>query len=160
MPAGPTHTPHSQDPLSRGSDDGHSDSDKSAQSTQHAVQEPSALTPLKEHVQQAFNRFKRTVGASKKEISKAGTNFMGSETCAGLEQMSIPPTAENYVLGSKALKVTAREAKMGVVGDDMVYWRMAVMYALNPTELHYFANPTAAECDKVRALILNEHRIG
>ena len=30
----------------------------------------------------------------------------------------------------------------------------------NPTELNFFVNPTAAECDKVRALILNEHRIG
>ena len=76
---------------------------------------------------------------------------MDASVRAAQEQMSTPPTADNYVLGKKVCKPIELEAKKGKVADDMLYWYMAVMYALNPTELLFFANSMSAECNKVRA---------
>jgi len=68
-------------PASRGSDDGHSASEsvKSDRDTEHAASLPT-LTPLKEHVQKAFATFAKTVGATKKEIKKAGEIKMDTKT--------------------------------------------------------------------------------
>jgi hypothetical protein len=65
----------------RGSDDGHSASEsvKSDRDTEHAASLPT-LTPLKEHVQKAFATFAKTVGATKKEIKKAGEIKMDTKT--------------------------------------------------------------------------------
>ena len=147
----------SEGPSSRGSDDGHSDSAKSGRSTQDAAQEVPRLTHLKEHVQQAFSRFKRTVGASPAEIKKAGKDKMDARIRAALDKMSIAPTAENYVLAMKARRLIEKEAKKGLVADDMVYWYMAQMYAYEPTKMACLANPTPEDCDAVRAQILQRY---
>ena len=97
------------------------------------------------------------MGATKSEIKKAGANNMDAQIRSGLERMSIQPSTENYVLGSKAFKLMQQEAKRGRVSEDMVYWYMATMYALNPTDLASFANPTPEEVAKVRALILRKY---
>ena len=112
---------------------------------------------MKEHVQQAFIRFKKTVGANRNEIMKAGKNKMDTRCRAALVTMSIAPTAENYVLAMKARKLVEKEAKKGLVADDMLYWYMAHMYAYDPTEMASLANPTPEDCDAVRVQILQRY---
>ena len=145
-------------PASRSSDDGHSASEsvKSDRDTEHAASLPT-LTPLKEHVQKAFATFAKTVGATKKEIKKAGEIKMDTKTRAALEQIGIPASAENYVLAKKARKLMIAEAGRGQVRTDTVYWYMAMTYALDPIEWASFANPTPEDCAMVEATILREH---
>ena len=46
---------------------------------------------------------------------------MDASVRAAQEQMSTPPTADNYVLGKKVCKPIELEAKKGKVADDMLY---------------------------------------
>jgi hypothetical protein len=115
------------------------------------------LTPLKEHVQKAFVTFAKTVGATAKEIKKAGATEMDAKTRAALEQIGIPASAKNYVLAKKARKLMIAEARRGQVRTDMVYWYMALTYALDPIEWASFANPTPEDYAMVEATILREH---
>ena len=108
-------------------------------------------------MQQAFVTFKATVGASKTEIKKAGQKEMDASVRAALVAMSIAPTSENYVLAMKARKLVEKEAKKGLVADDMLYWYMAHMYAHNPIEMASLANPTPADCEAMEVLILQRY---
>lgn len=146
--------------LSCGSDYSHSDSVMSARSTQYAMHDGAPMTSLKEHVQRAFVVLKKTVGVTESEINEAGTTEMDAHTCIALEQMNIPPSAENYVLARKALNSIGEDARKGVVKDATLYWYMAIMYVLSPIELASFASPTPGDCAKVRKKILDVHFVG
>ena len=80
-----------------------------------AADVPRRLSRLEHHVQQAFRNFERTVGATEAECRKYGAR-MDATTLVALKAMSVDPTARNYALGTKALRLLEREAKeKGVV---------------------------------------------
>ena len=130
-----------------------------------AADVPRPLTRLELHVQQAFRNFERTVGATEAECRKYGAR-MDATTLVALKAMSVDPTARNYALGTKALRLLEQEAKeKGVVSDDMVYWYMAGMYAEDQKlgrarMLADFETPSARDVERVRGLILAEFGAG
>ena len=104
----------------------------------------------------------KAAAAAKKKCRKYGAR-LDVKTMVALKAMSVDPTARNYLLGTKALRLVEEEAKTkGVVSDDMVYWYMAVMYAedqkLGRAErmLADFETPSARDVEKVRGHILRE----
>ena len=130
-----------------------------------AADVPRRLSRLEHHVQQAFRNFERTVGATEAECRKYGAR-MDATTLVALKAMSVDPTARNYALGTKALRLLEQEAKeKGVVSDDMVYWYMAGMYAEDQKlgrarMLADFETPSARDVERVRGLILAEFGAG
>ena len=91
------------------------------------------------------------------------TNSSGGAARKKLFEKSVDPTARNYALGTKALRLVEEDAKKkGVVSDDRVYWYMAVMYAEDQKlrradrMLTDFETPSARDVEKVRAHILRE----
>ena len=98
----------------RGSSRGTSASGASTHEAE-AADVPRPLTRLELHVQQAFRNFERTVGATEAECRKYGAR-MDATTLVALKAMSVDPTARNYALSTKALRLLEREAKeKGVV---------------------------------------------
>jgi len=143
-------------PGSRDTSDSGRDTIDSSLLNEHGEAPP--CCPLVAHVARAFLNFEKTVGATKAEIAKASRNAMDARTHVSLKAMHVEPTPKNFVLGSKAYKLMIKDAQTkGAVLDDMVYWKMAHMYAADPVALRSFAMPTAEDMGKVRALILNEY---
>ena len=103
----------------------------------------------------------KAAAAAKKKCRKYGAR-LDVKTMVALNAMSVDPTARNYLLGTKALRLVEEEAKTkGVVSDDMVYWYMAGMYAEDQKlgrarMLADFETPSARDVEKVRGHILRE----